>query len=341
MEAIFSSLISPTALESQSTPLLHVSFRLTSPYIGTDKNQIPTMSEYWKSTPKYWCKHCKTFVKDTKFEKTNHEATPKHQGNLKRFLRDLHKGHEREERDKQRAKDEVSRLNGIVAGSGSKAEGNPWERRPAVPAPSVLNATPADRKKQLAQLADLGVAVPEDFRKEMAMAGDWQTTSERVIYERTKKEEGDRDVKPEALNIGVRKRKFEGQEEEEEAGEAVVRRGWGAQVRAYPGTSSEDDLDALLNITQGLRQESSAFKATGSAVSPSGAGNSDAQALKKSETLTDIPLLKREESLNDGIPNTVPDQHDVNESAYVKQEDGAGEGGVVFKKRKAKPLRQR
>ena len=27
--------------------------------------------------PKYWCKHCKTYVRDTKLEKANHEATPK------------------------------------------------------------------------------------------------------------------------------------------------------------------------------------------------------------------------------------------------------------------------
>ena len=51
------------------------------------------MSEYWKSTPKYWCKHCGIYVRDTKLERTNHEATGKHQGALKRFLRDLHRGH--------------------------------------------------------------------------------------------------------------------------------------------------------------------------------------------------------------------------------------------------------
>ncbi len=93
------------------------------------------MSEYWKSTvstslfhvkfvlilrqPKYWCKHCKTYVRDTKLERTNHDATPKHQGNLKRFLKDLHRGHEKDEKDKERAKAEVARLNGLPVGSGS------------------------------------------------------------------------------------------------------------------------------------------------------------------------------------------------------------------------------
>lgn len=300
------------------------------------------MSEYWKSTPKYWCKHCKTFVKDTKFEKTNHEATPKHQGNLRRFLRDLHKGHEREEREKQRAKDEVDRLNGIVSGSGSKTDGNPWERKPALPTPCASKATPADRKAQLAQLADLGVAVPEDFRKEMAMAGDWQTTSERIVYDRVKEEE-DRDTKSEALNVGVRKRKFEGQEEEEEAGEVVARRGWGAQIRAYPGMTDDgdDDLNALLSTTKALKRENGVSRATGLAISQLGAEGSDKQALGKPELATGIPLLKHERSSDVGIPDTIPDLGDITGSAYVKQEEEAGEPGVIFKKRRAKPLRQK
>ena len=121
----------------------------------------------------------------------------------------------------------MDRLNGVVSGSGPKGGSAPWERRPGIPPPSVggnQQATPADRKRQLAQLAEMGVAVPEDFRREMAMAGDWQTTSERLVYDNdfVKKEDGD-DVKADGLNIGVRKRKFEGLEEEAEAGETVVR----------------------------------------------------------------------------------------------------------------------
>ncbi|KAL2051925.1 hypothetical protein ABVK25_007840 [Lepraria finkii] len=221
------------------------------------------MSEYWKSTPKYWCKHCKIFVRDTKLEKTNHEATPKHQGNLKRFLRDLHKGHELEERDKQRAKDEVDRLNGVLSGSGSKAP--PWKGKSVRPAPTAsMQATPADRKKQLAQLVELGVAVPEDFRKEMAMAGDWQTTSQRLIYDTVKEKEVNEDVKTGGLNIGVRKRKFESQEEEA-AGETVVRRGWGSTIRTYPGIGGDgdDDLDTLLKTTKALKSGGGIMGRTG------------------------------------------------------------------------------
>ena len=297
------------------------------------------MSEYWKSTPKYWCKHCKTFVKDTKFEKTNHEATPKHQGNLKRFLRDLHKGHERDERDKQRAKDEVDRLNGVVSGAGSKAAKNPWEKKPAIPTSSAMRqATPTDRKKQLAQLAELGVAVPEDFRKEMAMVGDWQITSERPIYETLAKEEDSRDVKPEGLAIGMKKRKFEGQEEEEEAGETVIRKGWGSTIRTYPGTTDndQDDLDILLNNTKTWKKSEGEVKP--SAVDPAAERAVESNAPTGSDA-SDVSPLKREVSSITGVSNTMLGHNDSN--VAIKNEDGTMEPGVLFKKRKAKPIRQK
>lgn len=307
------------------------------------------MSEYWKSTPKYWCKHCKTFVRHTKLEKTNHEATPKHQGNLKRFLRDLHKGHERDERDKQRAKDEVDRLNGVVSATGSKSGGAPWERRSAIPPPSVnpyQQASPADRKRQLAQLAEMGVAIPEDFRREMAMAGDWQTTSERPVYENDfmKKEETE-DVKPGGLNVGVRKRKLEGEEEKEEAGETVVRRGWGSTIRAYPGPGGdEDDLDTLLKNTKSVIRESEGVQTLGSDQSPRPEQEDGHVTAKENQPGLEWPAIKEEESAeSDLVPNAT-----LNETAAVgtapvsiKQEENPPDSGVVFKKRKAKPIRQK
>lgn len=307
------------------------------------------MSEYWKSTPKYWCKHCKTFVRDTKLEKTNHEATPKHQGNLKRFLRDLHKGHEREERDKQRAKDEVDRLNGVVSGSGSKSGGAPWERRSAIPPPSASGteqATPADRKRQLAQLAEMGVAVPEDVRREMAMAGDWQTTSERLVYENDflKKEE-DEDVKSGGLNVGVRKRKFEGQEEEEEAGETVIRRGWGSTIRTYPGAEgAADELKTLLKNTKRVIREGENLQASGYG-RPSRPEHADSlDTTKESMPAPDAPAIKKEESAGfGGSLDTILTQRTVVEAPPVslKQEESPPDYGVFFKKRKAKPIRQK
>src|ERR1700743_2697962 len=132
------------------------------------------MSEYWKSTvsphilptyqafkprtnvysfqqPKYWCKFCKVYVRDTKLERSQHEATGRHQGAIQKSLRDLHKGQEREQREAQRAKDEVARLNGMVGGSAasksSSASGPALQSSSGSAAPKK-QATVEDRKRQ-------------------------------------------------------------------------------------------------------------------------------------------------------------------------------------------------
>ncbi|KAL8863130.1 MAG: hypothetical protein Q9178_000504 [Gyalolechia marmorata] len=300
------------------------------------------MSEYWKSTPKYWCKHCKTFVRDTKLEKSNHEATAKHQGNIKRFLRDLHRGHEREEREKDRAKNEVERLNGVVLGTSSATQGGPpWSKQTA----SSLSlhpreATPAERKAQLARLAEMGIAVPEDFRREMAMAGDWQTIAERPMVDRVKKEEGLEDFKhfqPDpTLNIGVRKRKFEGQEEEEDVGATVVRKGWGSTVRHYPGTDGDgqDELDSLLNDAAALKRQASGHEMLKPISIPEAERATGQGAPVAVEPDTTPPSIKKEESHD--IDPGVAQYQEAPSGTTVKQENDTQPAAVVFKKRKSK-----
>ena len=298
------------------------------------------MSEYWKSTPKYWCKHCKTFVRDTKLEKQNHDASPKHQGNIKRFLRDLHRGNERDEREKQRAKDEVARLNGEKPGPSENTAAGPNEnsrRRHTAPAPSsssLRQLTPAERKRQLAQLAELGVAVPEDYRREVAMAGDWQVLSETAIYEKgdaDKEEREDEEKKPSGLNIGVRKRELEGQEEEENSEEPVARRVWGSTTRTYPGHGDdENDLDALL-ATTALRRDVGLTAATPTKFTTMN---------EETDWKSDLPVMKNEESLDDS--NVLLTSTKIDAGASVKREhEDRAEAGVMFKKRKSKSTRQK
>jgi hypothetical protein len=208
------------------------------------------MSEYWKSTPKYWCKYCNVFVKDTKFEKQQHEATPRHQGGIQRSLRDLHKGKAREDREKQRAKDEVARLNGVVGGKSTD------EAPPSNTTPSGSGKAPAkqasaeERKKQMQQLADMGVAVPEEFRKEVALAGEWERVSVKPVVTaetmRVKSEGGEANI--DSLAFGIRKRKFEDQIEEEAIHAVTKRQAWGSKFKTYPGRTEngDDDIDALL-----------------------------------------------------------------------------------------------
>ncbi|KAI9768329.1 MAG: hypothetical protein M1840_004937 [Geoglossum simile] len=286
------------------------------------------MSEYWKSTPKYWCKHCKTYVRDTKLEKQNHEATPKHQGNLKRFLRDLHRGHERDEREKQRAKDEVERLNNVVSGAigGSTNPATPpWKRRPAIQ-PAQRQITPAERKQQMAQLAELGVAIPDEFRGEMAMAGEWQTVSERVI-----RQEESEDVKPDAHSTGVRKRKPPGEESDEENADAATKRSWGSSIKTYPTAEGDTrDLDALLRNQATPKGKGKAEQTTGDGILGDG---------PETDCSTNEPPIKREDLGKDANISRTPPEGLQGGIAVKAEEPLSGE--VVFKKRKVKNVRQK
>ncbi|KAL3444064.1 hypothetical protein BJX65DRAFT_311206 [Aspergillus insuetus] len=281
------------------------------------------MAEYWKSAPKYWCKQCQIYIRDTAFERTQHEATGKHQGNLKRFLRDIHRDNERSQRDAQRAKDEVERLRQSV--SAKPGDNAPWKSSapstPAAPPPRPVSVE--ERKKQMVQLAEMGVAIPDEYRRDMALAGDWQTVSEKVI--RAEEEETQQST------LGVRKRKHDLDEEEEEAkreAERFVSKGWGSATRRYPGTQEDEDLDALLGSTKDVKK----------------AKISGAEAEKGA-------TVKKEDQANEGAPAS----EDADQSQQPKEEDPSEDkpsipaaskepeeptAGVVFKKRKPKAMRK-
>ncbi|ATY60414.1 U1 zinc finger [Cordyceps militaris] len=290
------------------------------------------MSEYWKSTPRYWCKYCAVYVRDTKLERANHDSTARHQGALKRSLRDLHRSHDRNERDKERAKREIDRLNGVVAGESSSAGAAPGPSRstpfsshkPASAPPPMTSE--ASLKKQREQLAELGVAIPGSFRPEMAMPGEWTVTSTRVIE--TRPTNGEQEGKVEARASGVRKRE-ENEEEKEE--EAAVRglfkksRRWGRDAKAMPD-DQEAELDALLNgslvkkqpaAEDGIKQEEQTVKEERQEAEDGVGGKLEPAVKEEPETATG------------GITE-----------APAKSEDAdSAVGAVVFKKRKPKGLR--
>lgn len=271
------------------------------------------MSEYWKSTPKYWCKFCSTYVRDTPLEKRNHEATGKHQGSVQRSLRTIHKDHDIAEREKAKAKAEVDRLNGVVTGQPTSAKdtGRRIGESERTVVKETQKATAEDRKRQMQQLAQMGIGVPEDFRKDMAMAGEWSTVSTRVV-------QSDGDVKPDpaSLSIGVRKRKMEGDVEDEEALSTVTKRkGWGEDVRVYPGgateSTGETDIEALLN-----------------------AGPAPTPEVEREPT--DVPHLKKEESAEQVLPIPSTAISGPLTDAPVKAEGEPSIAPIFFKKRKTK-----
>lgn len=191
--------------------------------------------------PKYWCKFCKDYIKDTKFERQQHEATGRHQSNIQRSLKSLHREQAAQERQTQRAKDEVARLNGLVPSTSSSAATNA-PAKPTFAKGDEKKATLQDRKKQWEQLAAMGIAVPDEARGGMAMKGEWTVVKEEVVGEVGE------DGEFKALNKGVRKRKMDEEEAERElAGETITRKkGWGQTYKSLPGKGGDDDdIEAL------------------------------------------------------------------------------------------------
>jgi hypothetical protein len=286
------------------------------------------MAEFWKSAERYWCKHCSVFVRDTKLERQNHDATAKHQSALKRFLRDIHRNHEQQERNKDRARQEIDRLNGVVSGD-SRSGATPPSAAPS-PGPRTGAPSETDLKKQREQLAQMGVQMPDTFRPEMAMPGEWTVTNTRVIETKTDEE------KTAAKALGVRKREVtEEDKEEEDAVKSLFKKPkkWGRDTK-LTSSDNENDLDALL---------------------------SGPLTTKKAEDKPDTGV-KLEEEHRENDPSTKAEPGFVKEehkepSDYIKKEpDDAIEGvdavvpneaneppseAVVFKKRKAKTLRQK
>ncbi|KAI5206259.1 hypothetical protein E4T42_02743 [Aureobasidium subglaciale] len=269
------------------------------------------MSEYWKSTPKYWCKFCSTYVRDTNLEKKSHEATPKHQNNIQRSLRDIHKKTERDDREKQRAKDEVARLNGLVAAkqgpSISVASGS------QLPAPKLKSTAPsgpasvAERKRQMEQLAAMGVAIPEEFRRDMSIRGEWSTVSETPIYSKSVKPDADDEDDTKAF--GVRKRKLD----EEEQDLNMAPKAWGSRLKSYPPSKGNDevDLDALLS----------------SATTKKEVKSEDNHLLKKEGDADTTESIAAIPDISEGVAA----------ESEVKPEPKADQDApVVFKKRKSK-----
>ncbi|TRX92382.1 hypothetical protein FHL15_006768 [Xylaria flabelliformis] len=285
------------------------------------------MSEYWKSTPKYWCKHCSTYVRDTKLERTNHDATAKHQSALKRFLRDLHRGHENEQREKDRAKREIDRLNGITtkpsASSSSSTAGT-----------ATATATAAQRQQQWEQLAEMGISIPTDLRRDMALVGEWTVTNTRVIDDAPDSSTNDSDSKPtsaDAVAAGVRKRVKQEDEEDRDEEEAKVQnlfkkpRRWGRDTKMV---EQDTALDALLSAPLAKLPK----KEEGEYAKP---------AIKEDSP----PTIKKEEPEADGLLSGITDSAVDEQSTIpdIKEEHGKepAEPVVVFKKRKPKNIRQK
>ncbi|KAJ5504204.1 Zinc finger U1-type [Penicillium fimorum] len=288
------------------------------------------MAEFWKSAPRYWCKQCKIFIRDTPFEKTQHEASPKHQGSLKRFLRQIHNDNEQKQRDSQRAKTEVERLRQAVGGGSSTDKDGAKGSAPPAPKFTERPASLEERKKQMAQLVAMGVAVPQEFRADMALAGDWQTTSETTI-------EVQQGLEGPTKSVGVRKRKLEGEEEDEHAPEPIVNKGWGSRMRLYPGAQEDEGLDDLLASTKDIKRT----KTFTPKVELDEHETATTQPTLIAKTEDNPPKLEPQETNESSeVKTEEPTQSSVEPAIEEKPQSEDAAPGFVFKKRKPKAMRK-
>ncbi|KAG0134092.1 hypothetical protein HOY82DRAFT_554715 [Tuber indicum] len=284
------------------------------------------MSEYWKSTPRYYCKHCKMYVTDTPLSRKNHDASPKHQGSLKRFLRDLHRNNEREKAAAENAKREVARLNALTGGPSTSASSSSSSAtaRPPPPRQPAGVLTDAERKRQMNELESLGVALPDNYRAEMALMGEWKSTE--VVPDAPEKKMTEKEKVQEEIRQDM-KRKFEEEEAErkwkvlDEDEKAI--RSFKIETKSYPGMEDEGEggMERLLRL-KGKGKEEEVWEEHD--VKQEGAGSGKG------------PKIKVEE------PHSPPGIHALegNDGAAleVKKEEGTG---VVFKKRKVKNIRKK
>lgn len=183
----------------------------------------------------------------------------------------------------------------------------------------------------MAQLAEMGIAIPTEYRGEMALAGDWEVVSQKPV------ESGQGTGNGLSSGVGIRKRKFEGQEEEEEeeeeVGETVRNRGWGSTTKRYP-SHTRKDLESLFAGSICAKKEES----------PPNLKQEDHDLLEVNEHLS---YNAQEDQ----------DAKDVTNEFQVKQEDSTAPSAttsqvgketrasspgpleVVFKKRKSKAMR--
>lgn len=157
----------------------------------------------------------------------------------------------------------------------------------------------------------MGVALPEEARQDMGMAGDWKVVTKKLVGEVN--DQGQFEEKQ--LNKGVHKRKVDEIEEERIAAEGLITRkkGWGHTYKAFPGSkgNDDDDLEVLLGAKKSPAIKEEDIVKTEDPVK----GEED------TETLHDIPTA--EEAAADAA--AAPVKH---------EEDVPAAPAVVFKKRK-------
>jgi hypothetical protein len=180
----------------------------------------------------------------------------------------------------------------------------------------------------MAQLAEMGVAIPDEYRGAMALVGEWQVVSENPA------EPNIQAGSEKSLNIGVRKRKFDGDEEIEAAGEVVQRKIWGSTTKSYPD-KSKTDLDALLSGSLPVQKDETALpdKSKGSDLDETGEKQVQSTDVEDgSSHFSEAVAIKQEDAPEAPSSACQPQDHTPDTGSLPE---------TLFKKRKSKSVRQK
>ena len=200
-----------------------------------------------------------------------------------------------------------------------------------------------EQKKQLAQLVELGVAIPQEFRGQMALAGDWEIIPQSLKPSGSLGEDGHEHKVDGETNLAS-KRKGRDVEDDEDGEDGPKRRkGWGSSIKTYPGVDTGgQDLEALLASRP---QDTSGLRATQQAADNETKFIAESREVRPSDRRHHIN--DNEPAINLEAPGEqrlcVPPVSAADKPPETRAGDDAqAQGGVLFKKQKAKPqIRQK
>ncbi|KAJ3118408.1 hypothetical protein HDU96_001926 [Phlyctochytrium bullatum] len=130
------------------------------------------MTDYWKSTNKYWCDYCKIFVVDNKISRTNHETSAKHKERVQRFIREIDK----KERSKQFELDKTKSILKGIEMRANASMGGQLVHSLKFEQPAAASST----AKPFAASSSSTVYVPEPKVNFTTGIGDWEVVEEIV-----------------------------------------------------------------------------------------------------------------------------------------------------------------
>ncbi|KAG5440490.1 hypothetical protein PCK2_000424 [Pneumocystis canis] len=129
------------------------------------------MTDVWKSVGNYWCKYCKTFVRNDAFSRKRHEDSDRHKDSIKYFLRQLDKKHEKEEREKKAVQRELDRIASVTGLSTRPLDTVSLKK---VSKPTTQKVKPIPRTT---------TAPPVDIKSTVGIAGAWEIVPKKEVKE--------------------------------------------------------------------------------------------------------------------------------------------------------------